>query len=548
MLELLEGRWVPSTTVYDAATDFSPIHNPNGAWSYGWSSTLGSTFNIDQVPRHYGGLDDWESALPLRGNVIHNGTDMPQYITERTAVYQPGQLGQHPGIDGEYSLIRWTAPANGSISIASTFSGTDFVGPTTTDVHVLRNGISLFDGIVNGYGPTSSRSFTGNLTITTGDTIDFAVGDGPDGNYYYDNTGIAATISYAARASLVGRDAATGQWWVGLSNSSGFTNGLAGAWDPSATWVDVHTGDFTGHGFSDVIGRDLHTGAWWVGVSDGQGHFTTTLWDVWSPAARWVDVQVGDFNGDGKLDIAGRVQEDGSWWVGLSTGSGFVTSRWGDWSPTVSWEDVRVGGLTGTGKADLIGRMPGGQWWAALSSGTTFTNTLWTTWPPDAPGLTWADVQLADVNGDGKADLVGRWLQTGQWWVTLSAGPAAGSTSLWTTWALSVTWVDVHVVDVTGDGRADLLGRDLASGNWWVGTSTGTAFTNRLWASWSPAVVWADVQVADFNGDGRLDIAGREPNGSWWVGLSDGTSFLTSRWGGWYLGIAWADVHCGVLG
>jgi hypothetical protein len=159
---------------------------------------------------------------------------------------------------------------------------------------------------------------------------------------------------------------------------------------------------------SDIIGRDLHTGAWWVGVSDGHGHFTTTLWDTWSPAVDWVDVQVGDFNGDGKVDIAGRVQENGQWWVGLSTGRSFQTALWGGWSPAVSWEDVRVGDLTGSGKANLIGRTPGGEWWAALSHGTTFTNTLWTTWAPDAPTLTWVDVQLADVNGDGKADLVSR--------------------------------------------------------------------------------------------------------------------------------------------
>jgi hypothetical protein len=348
--------------------------------------------------------------------------------------------------------------------------------------------------------------------------------------------------------SLVGRDAATGQWWVGLSSGSSFTNVLAGAWDPSATWMDVQTGDFNGDGREDIIGRDLHTGAWWVGLSDGHGHFTTTLWDVWSPAVHWVDVKVGAFTGDGQLAIAGRVQEDGSWWVGRSTGTSFVTSRWGAWSPAVPWEDVRVGDLTGSGKADLLGRTPNGQWWAALSSGASFTNTLWTTWAPDLPNLTWADVQLVDVNGDGKADLVGRWLQTGQWWVSLSAGSVAGSTQLWDIWSPAVTWVDVHVGDFTGDGKAALVGRDLASGTWWVDTSTGTVFADRVWARWSPAVTWADVQVGDFNADGRVDIAGRAPDGSWWVGLSSGSSFVTTRWGGWYPGLTWADVHTGQFG
>src|SRR5437899_6364497 len=35
------------------------------------------------------------------------------------------------------------------------------------------------------------------------------------------------------------------------------------------------------------------------------------------PNVTWVDVKVGDFNGDGMLDIIGRVQQTGQWWVGL---------------------------------------------------------------------------------------------------------------------------------------------------------------------------------------------------------------------------------------
>jgi hypothetical protein len=79
-------------------------------------------------------------------------------------------------------------------------------------------------------------------------------------------------------ASLVGRDPGTGEWWTALSNgTNGFTNVAAAAWDPSATWVDVQTGDFNGDRFTDIVGRDLRSGQWWVGLSDGHGHFSTSL-------------------------------------------------------------------------------------------------------------------------------------------------------------------------------------------------------------------------------------------------------------------------------
>ena len=31
---------------FNAGADFSPTNNPNNVWSYGWSSTLGSDFNL----------------------------------------------------------------------------------------------------------------------------------------------------------------------------------------------------------------------------------------------------------------------------------------------------------------------------------------------------------------------------------------------------------------------------------------------------------------------------------------------------------------------
>jgi hypothetical protein len=47
----------------------------------------------------------------------------------------------------------------------------------------------------------------------------------------------------------------------------------------------------------------LQSGNWWVGISNGSNGFTTNLWTNWNPNVTWVDVHVGDFNGDGKDDM-----------------------------------------------------------------------------------------------------------------------------------------------------------------------------------------------------------------------------------------------------
>jgi len=176
----------------NAAADFSPSSNPNGAWSYGWSSTLGSAFNLDVARASVSGIDLWRGNLSSDGNpsVSHNST--ANVISIGTVTWQPRQLAFHPGPNGEFSVIRWTAPTTAIVSIAASFTGADCCA-TTTDVHVLRNGVSLFDNSVIGFGTTVS--FSATVSIQAGDTIDFIVGFGSDGNFFNDTTGLDAVLS-----------------------------------------------------------------------------------------------------------------------------------------------------------------------------------------------------------------------------------------------------------------------------------------------------------------------------------------------------------------
>jgi hypothetical protein len=256
-------------------------------------------------------------------------------------------------------------------------------------------------------------------------------------------------------------------------------------------------GDFNHDNKSDIIGRVKETGQWWLATSTGTS-FTNSLWATWSPAVTWVDVKVGDFNGDGSADIAGRVLQTGQWWVSLSGGStASGTSLWTSWSPKVSWVDVQVGDFNGDGSADLAGRVSQtGQWWVAISNGSTaFTNQLWGAW---SPAVTWVDVKVGDFNGDGFTDIIGRVAQTGQWWVAFSNGSSAFSNGLFAVWSTAVTWVDVQVGDFNADGRDDITGRVSSTGQWWTSLSQGTTSTTSLWDTWSTAVTWADVHSGVF--------------------------------------------------
>jgi autotransporter-associated beta strand protein len=373
---------------------------------------------------------------------------------------------------------------------------------------------------------------------------------------YHGGSGNDVVAMSVPRFDIAGRRSVDGLWQFGHSSGSSFSDFFNSSWNPAVTWVDVQTGDFTGSGLQGIVGRVKGTGQWWMSVPDGSGGFTTSLWDTWSAGVTWVDVKVGDFNSDAKMDIVGRAKETGQWWIAQSTGSSFTNSLWATWNPAATWVDVQVGDFNGDGKTDITGRyLQGGTWWTGISNGLAFSTTQWAFWNTAA---TWVDVHVGDFNGDGKADIVGRWLQGGQWWVAQSTG-SSFTNSLWVTWNPAATWVDVNVGDFNGDGSSDIIGRVLETGQWWVGLSNQVplppgflhplpSFATTLWSTWSTGVTWVDVQVGDFSGDGKSDITGRAlENGQWWTGQSNGTTFNTSLWATWDPGVTWIDVRSGVF-
>lgn len=177
---------------YDVALDFSVASNPNGVWSYGYMTSLGSGLIAYQESGNSSGLDYWVHNLSLGApSVIHNPTS--DTIDRGTPVVAAGQAAFHPGPGGEYSVFRFTAPDSGAYQLDCSFHGIDKAG-TTTDVHVLLNGTSIFDGSVNGFGPGTGPSFNANLVLAVGDRVDLAAGFG-NGSFFNDSTAVDARLT-----------------------------------------------------------------------------------------------------------------------------------------------------------------------------------------------------------------------------------------------------------------------------------------------------------------------------------------------------------------
>ncbi len=186
-----------STTTWDAAADFHAAANPTSAWSYGSTNSIGGSFATTSSPTSLDGLNAWGDFNA--SVVFHNQTANVQ--TPAGTIYAaPGIIAEHPGANGQFAVIRWTAPQAGNYTLNFGFFGISAAGQaTTTDVHVLKNNSSLFDGLVQGHWANENfRVGSANpltFSLASNDHIDFVVGRGSNGNYFYDSTRLNATIS-----------------------------------------------------------------------------------------------------------------------------------------------------------------------------------------------------------------------------------------------------------------------------------------------------------------------------------------------------------------
>jgi len=177
---------------------------------------------------------------------LGNEPNVSQNVTNALAgdgdrlTWQPGEVSLSPGPNNEFSDIRWTAPGDGLVAVTGDFTGAlNLGGFLSSDVHVLHNGVSLFDGSI--MGATDTAPFQQAVAVKAGDTIDFEVGTGTDASNVSDTTGLDATIKFLPLPGMVSV-AAGGNW----SSASSWLGGVVPQSDPNLRIVimpNVQSGD-----------------------------------------------------------------------------------------------------------------------------------------------------------------------------------------------------------------------------------------------------------------------------------------------------------------
>ena len=228
----------------------------------------------------------------------------------------------------------------------------------------------------------------------------------------------------------------------------------------------------------------------------------------------------GDYDGDGKTDIAIWRPGDGNWYIRNSANGTVSTQQWGagylnDWPVP--------GDYDGDGKMDYGVWRPGeGNWYIRRSSDGSVAVTQWGT------GTFFAEKDVpvpGDFDGDGKTDIAVWRPGDGNWYILRSSDGSVAVTQ-WGSGALN----DVPVPgDYDGDGKADIAVWRPGDGNWYILRSSDGAVAMTQWGSGAAN----DVPVpGDYDGDGKTDIAVWRPgDGNWYIRRSSDGAIAVTQWG-----------------
>ena len=208
---------------------------------------------------------------------------------------------------------------------------------------------------------------------------------------------------------------------------------------------------------------------------------------------------IGDLSGDGQPDLfVSSADGDGMYWYLYPDWQKYAIRTCGSWS-----EDCQLFDIDHDGDNDVINVSGQGLYWYEnpLNTGGISGAGKWTEHAIGSDGTNIHDLEIADLNGDGKPDVAVRYEKEYQRPVCIFMQMNPDE------------WVTVTTTNLThrrGEGLAmgDLDGDgdvDMAMGNIWLENKRrGTDWEEHAYAEDMPEQMI--LKIADINHDGRPDI------------------------------------------
>lgn len=142
------------------------------------------------------GLEIWRRDSGPMPNLIFNPKP---YGICYVPLWPSREVALNHGDKGECSVARWTAPASGDYKVSAEFRASAMYA--LADIYVLQAGNPVYKSYINVNSHNDQQAFRATLSISQGQTLDFAVGGGTSYDYEPwflscgDNTMLAVTIT-----------------------------------------------------------------------------------------------------------------------------------------------------------------------------------------------------------------------------------------------------------------------------------------------------------------------------------------------------------------
>jgi hypothetical protein len=358
-----------------------------------------------------------------------------------------------------------------------------------------------------------------------------------------------------------------------LADGSGFAAPWAGpalsdasGWGRPQYWSTIAMGDIDGDGRSDLCARGSTGVRCWRStgralsteaiagppLSDGAG---------WDRPEYYATLRLADVDGDGDDDLCARSSAGFRCW--RSVAGGFrddfeplaAMSDAAGWNVVERWGSIRMGDIDGDGSVDVCGTVGEGfDCWR--STGSRFD-------PRPIVGPRWADsggwrehryfgtIRVVDVDGDGRADVCARSARDARCHLSNGSGfgapiglPALSDAEGWNDYP---NYSTIRFGDIDGDGDRDLCARADTGivcwpfeGDRWGAPIAGPALSDD--SGWNYAAHYRTIRLADVDGDGDDDLCARA-SARLYCWLAEGGALSRTRVDGpeWSNALGWVE-------